>query len=648
MSFNSKDIPIPTKRVIRVTGKVPREMYCIGGGLLCCLQTLIDPGTTRSISSLLKSDTSQQRDNLPQLNSEIKKLTINKASDNHLFSKNLLTTQKSQPLSPSNTSISTLDSDLLERSTNTSGSFSNEITIFSPNQVLDISTCPCYNVTKDHPINPSWANFAAFHTHLISTPKKDERLFSFLADLVSEILSQTQTVVSLNSEIKFLHQQQISLEKNRSSLQDLKIIFNHCKKEIIKNRDDAIQRKNQCSSLESDLRDKNNELVVIREAYQTQSEEIIHGTNAGQADVASISDFDPHFTSRPACRDQSEKFSGADPEKYAIWRYEIDQKFEDDSVFLKNNQKQITYARAQLCGDFSIHMSNWKLTSPISNQILDNFFNEIEFFSGAVNLDEIARSELLTIKQKPSEKITQFYQRIAVLWTRAKYPESDRVRSFIYSEHPSLSRTILHMKFLRNENVLEALRTLEISKLGIETHQPRRALAQMNEDRENTAFVTPIGIFEGLVMLFGLCNAPATFQSLMEEVMEPFRPFIAGLLDDVAFWEHTIKELHVQLLQVLDSFALYGLLLNPAKCNLFVTTELFLGFVISENGITADPEKDSAIRDRPMPKTTSEIRGFVGAAGYLRFLMKNFSALASQLIKHFDLPMFIFKLQVLS
>lgn len=174
---------------------------------------------------------------------------------------------------------------------------------------------------------------------------------------------------------------------------------------------------------------------MIRETYQTPSpEEMILGANARQPDVASISDLDPYFISqhhntqrvsspchptyphqfRPQGRDPLEKFSGADPEKYAIWRYEIDQKFEDDSFF-ENNPKQITYARAQLCGDLFIHMSKWKLTTPISDQILDNLFHKIEFFFGAVNLDEIAHSEFIKIKQKPGEKVTQFYKWIAVL-----------------------------------------------------------------------------------------------------------------------------------------------------------------------------------------------------------------------------------------
>ena len=74
------------------------------------------------------------------------------------------------------------------------------------------------------------------------------------------------------------------------------------------------------------------------------------------------------------------------------------------------------------------------------------------------------------------------------------------------------------------------------------------------EDCEKTEFLTPFGVYEWLVMLFGLRNAPATFQQLMEEIIEPFRSFVAGLLDDVAVWGETAEQLHNCLLQIFTRF----------------------------------------------------------------------------------------------
>lgn len=150
-------------------------------------------------------------------------------------------------------------------------------------------------------------------------------------------------------------------------------------------------------------------------------------------------------------------------------------------------------------------------------------------------------------------------------------------------------------------------------------------------DREKTAFVTPFGIYEWLVMPFGLCNAPATFQSFVEEVLGPLREFLAGLLDDIAIWADTIEELKERVHKVLERLNEYGLVLNIPKCRWFVTEGTFLGFKISEAGIRADPAKVAAIRERPAPKTATEIRSFLNAAGYLRRLIDHFSTKAGPL-----------------
>lgn len=142
--------------------------------------------------------------------------------------------------------------------------------------------------------------------------------------------------------------------------------------------------------------------------------------------------------------------------------------------------------------------------------------------------------------------------------------------------------------------------------------------------KKKIAFVTPFSVFEWLSMLFGLCNASAIFQSFMEEVLEPYRSFTAGFLDIVTVWADSFEELNPRLLLLFARFVKYGLILNPSKCKLFVAKGIFHGFSISEYGNAAGPEKLSAVRSRPIPAKTSEIRGFVDAAGYLRSLIKTF------------------------
>lgn len=79
----------------------------------------------------------------------------------------------------------------------------------------------------------------------------------------------------------------------------------------------------------------------------------------------------------------------------------------------------------------------------------------------------------------------------------------------------------------------------------------------------------------------------------MKEVLEPFRSFTTGPLDDVAVWGDSVEELHSRLLLVLQRFVIYDLLLNSSRCKLFVSSGTFLGFLISKEGIAVDPEKNS-------------------------------------------------------
>ncbi|KAI0997907.1 hypothetical protein K3495_g10283 [Podosphaera aphanis] len=132
-------------------------------------------------------------------------------------------------------------------------------------------------------------------------------------------------------------------------------------------------------------------------------------------------------------------------------------------------------------------------------------------------------------------------------------------------------------------------------------------------------------------MPFGLTNAPSTFQSFINEVLQPLRDIVAGTLVDVCTWGYTIEEWARNSAKVLKRFAEYNLMLNVRKCRWFQTRVTFLGFITDENGIHADPGKVKAVLDRPMPKTTTEIRSFLNAAGYLRHFIAGFASTAAPL-----------------
>lgn len=152
------------------------------------------------------------------------------------------------------------------------------------------------------------------------------------------------------------------------------------------------------------------------------------------------------------------------------------------------------------------------------------------------------------------------------------------------------------------------------------------------EDREKTAFTTPFGLFEWDRMPFGLCNAPATFQRLMQrclggQLMESTLVY----LDDVIVYSPDFES-HLQHLEkVFQAMEKYGLKLQPDKCHLLRREVKFLGHCVSSAGVAVDPEKVSAVREWKAPKTVRQVRSFLGFVGYYRHFIKDFSKIARPL-----------------
>ncbi|CAL9010913.1 unnamed protein product [Prunus brigantina] len=149
-------------------------------------------------------------------------------------------------------------------------------------------------------------------------------------------------------------------------------------------------------------------------------------------------------------------------------------------------------------------------------------------------------------------------------------------------------------------------------------------------DEWKTAFKSKDGLFEWLVMPFGLSNAPSTFMRLMNQVLRPFiGSFVVVYFDDILIYSTTKEEHLVHLRQVLDVLRENKLYVNLKKCTFCTNKLLFLGFVVGENGIQVDDEKIKAILDWPAPKTVSEVRSFHGLATFYRRFVKHFSSIAA-------------------
>ncbi|CAC5369122.1 unnamed protein product [Mytilus coruscus] len=153
------------------------------------------------------------------------------------------------------------------------------------------------------------------------------------------------------------------------------------------------------------------------------------------------------------------------------------------------------------------------------------------------------------------------------------------------------------------------------------------------KDRPKTAFSCHRGLFQFKVMPFGLCNAPSCFERLMEIVLQGYQweRCLCCYLDDVIIFGPTFEKALENVEFVFERFRQANLKLKPKKCSLFQHQVLFLGHLITDEGIACDPSKIEAVRDWPTPKNINEVRSFLGLAGYYRRFIPKFSEIASTL-----------------
>ncbi len=152
-------------------------------------------------------------------------------------------------------------------------------------------------------------------------------------------------------------------------------------------------------------------------------------------------------------------------------------------------------------------------------------------------------------------------------------------------------------------------------------------------DEWKTAFKTNEGLYEWLVMPFGLSNAPSTFMRLMNEVLKEFNgKFVIVYLDDILIFSKTKEEHFRHLQSVLRKLQQNKLLINLNKCAFFQRELVYLGFVIAKNVLKMDPEKVTAIVSWPSPKSLFEVRSFHGLASFYRKFIRNFSEICAPML----------------
>jgi hypothetical protein len=167
---------------------------------------------------------------------------------------------------------------------------------------------------------------------------------------------------------------------------------------------------------------------------------------------------------------------------------------------------------------------------------------------------------------------------------------------------------------------------------NLDLHSGYCQIRVAEHDSWKTVFKTKQGLFEWLVMLFGLCNSPTTFMRVMNDVFRPFLDdFVIVYLDDILVFSRTWDEIVRHVKQVLDTLQREKWYVKMSKCEFGKTALVYLGHIVGGGQLKIDPSKIEAIVKWPEPKSVTEVRRFLGAVQYWRRFIPNFSFIATPL-----------------
>ncbi|KAL0150107.1 hypothetical protein M9458_054534 [Cirrhinus mrigala] len=151
-------------------------------------------------------------------------------------------------------------------------------------------------------------------------------------------------------------------------------------------------------------------------------------------------------------------------------------------------------------------------------------------------------------------------------------------------------------------------------------------------DEWKTAFVTPTGHYEYLVMPYGLVNSPSVFQNFIHEVLREFlHHFVIVYIDDILIYSRSEAEHRHHVAEVLQKLREHQLYLKAEKCSFHLPSIQFLGYIIDHQGVRMDERKVTAVVSWPEPTTIKELQRFLGFANFYRRFIQDYSLITTPL-----------------
>ena len=202
-------------------------------------------------------------------------------------------------------------------------------------------------------------------------------------------------------------------------------------------------------------------------------------------------------------------------------------------------------------------------------------------------------------------------------------------------DYRELNRVTVKNKYPlpRIDNLFDQLQGATVfSKIDLRSgyHQ----LRIRDEDIPKTAFRTRYGHYEFIVMSFGLTNAPVVFMDLMNRIFKNFLDtFVIVFIDDILIYSKSDREHECHLRTVLTTLRVNRLFAKFSKYEFWLQEVAFLGHVVSREGIAVDPTKVEVVMEWPRPTTATEVRSFLGLAGYYHRFIQDFAKIAAALTK---------------